>query len=69
MPHRESKGWNELYKQRTSVERCNSRLKEYLTTNDLHLGGIHKVTTYAFINAFGIGTGGKNTKTISSKAA
>jgi len=51
MPHRDSKSWNELYKQRTSVERCNSRLKDYLTANDLHLGGIHKVATYAFINA------------------
>ncbi len=26
--------------ERTSVERCNSRLKEYLVTNDLHVRGI-----------------------------
>jgi len=72
MPHRESKGWNELYKQRTSVERCNSRLKEYLTVNDLHLGGIHKVAAYAFINAIVLLASAlavKNAKTICSEAA
>nr|WP_223275749.1 transposase [Paenibacillus elgii] len=30
-PHRDSKRWKELYNEITSVERCNSRLKTYLT--------------------------------------
>ena len=51
IPHRNIQNWNELYSQRTSVERCNSRLKECLTANDLHFGGTKKVTTHAFLNA------------------
>lgn len=50
-PHRNTRGWKQLYNERTSVERCNSRLKEHLTMNDMHLGGIRKVTAYAYINA------------------
>lgn len=44
-PHRDTRGWKELYNERTAVERCNSRLKEYLVVNDLHVRGIEKVTT------------------------
>lgn len=51
IPHRNTRKWNELYNQRSSVERCNSRLKEYLTANDLHVGGIEKVKTHVFLNA------------------
>lgn len=51
LPHRGTQAWNELYNQRTSSERCFSRLKENLTVNDLHLGGIKKVKSYAFLNA------------------
>lgn len=51
LPHRGTKRWEELYDKRTSVERCNSRLKENLTANDLHVRGIKKVTTYAYLNA------------------
>jgi len=51
IPHRNTRKWNELYNQRGSVERCNSRLKEYLTANDLHVGGIEKVKTHVFLNA------------------
>jgi len=50
-PHRNSQGWSELYNERTSVERCNSRLKENLSANDLHVGGISKVTTHVYFNA------------------
>lgn len=50
-PHRNTQGWTELYNERTSVERCNSRLKENLTANDLHVGGIRKVTTHVYFNA------------------
>ncbi|MDK2820531.1 MAG: hypothetical protein PWP31_496 [Clostridia bacterium] len=72
MPHRDSKGWNELYNQITSVERCNSGLKDYLTANDLHVRDIHKVTTYLFINAIVLLASAlavKNAKNIKSKAA
>lgn len=51
LPHRGTKRWEELYDKRTSVERCNSRLKENLTANELHVRGIKKVTTYAYLNA------------------
>lgn len=51
IPHRGSRKWNELYNKRTSVERCNSRLKEYLTANDLHVRGIEKVKTHIYLNA------------------
>ncbi|MGE5575120.1 MAG: transposase [Ignavibacteria bacterium] len=54
IPHRGSKNWETLYDKRTSVERCNSRLKENLTANDLHLGGIEKVKTHVFINAIAL---------------
>lgn len=50
-PHRNTRGWTKLYNERTSVERCNSRLKESLTVNDVHVRGIQKVTTYAYLNA------------------
>lgn len=51
IPHRNTRKWNDLYNERGSVERCNSRLKEYLTANDLHVGGIEKVKTHIYINA------------------
>ncbi len=50
-PHRDTRGWKQLYKERTTVERCNSRLKEYLVVNDLHVCGIQKVTAMAYLNA------------------
>ncbi|MDK2821259.1 MAG: hypothetical protein PWP31_1224, partial [Clostridia bacterium] len=51
IPHQGSKKWEELYKKRSGVERCNSRLKEHLTANDLHVRGIEKVTTHIYLNA------------------
>ncbi|MFC0216753.1 transposase [Paenibacillus chartarius] len=50
-PHRDTKRWKELYNERTSVERCNSRLKRYLTADALHVWGIQKVTTHQYLNA------------------
>jgi transposase, IS5 family len=50
-PHRNTRRWKELYRERTSVERCHSRLKERLTMNDAHVRGIQKVTTHVYINA------------------
>ncbi|MCF8565015.1 transposase [Alicyclobacillus tolerans] len=50
-PHRNTRGGTVLYNERTSVERCNSRLKENLTANDTHVRGIQKITTYVYLNA------------------
>ena len=50
-PHRDTRGWKELYNERTFVERCNSRLKEYWVANDLYVRGIQKVTAVAYLNA------------------
>ncbi|ALS24156.1 hypothetical protein JCM16163A_47900 [Paenibacillus sp. YK5] len=36
---------------RTSVERCNSRLKTYLTADAAHVRGIQKFTTHQYLNA------------------
>ena len=50
-PHRDTKRWKELYNERTSIERCNSRMKSYLTANSLHVWGIEKVKTHIYLNA------------------
>jgi Transposase DDE domain/Transposase domain (DUF772) len=50
-PHRDTKRWKELYNERTSVERCNSRMKTYLTADAMHIWGIEKVTTHQYLNA------------------
>jgi len=50
-PHRDTKRWKELYNERTSVERCNSRMKTYLTADAMHVWGIRKVTTHQYLNA------------------
>ncbi|SMG52993.1 transposase [Paenibacillus aquistagni] len=50
-PHRDTKRWKELYNERTSVERCNSRMKTYLTADDMHIWGIQKVKTHQYLNA------------------
>lgn len=50
-PHRDTRRWKDLYNERTSVERCNSRLKSYLTADDLHVWSIQKVTTHQYLNA------------------
>ena len=49
-PHRDTRRWKERYNERTSVERCNSRLKEYLVTNFLHVRGIQKDNAVAYLN-------------------
>lgn len=50
VPHRDTRGWTELYKQRSAVERVNSRIKSYLTANQLHVWGIQRVKTHLAIN-------------------
>lgn len=49
-PHRRSRTWKALYDERTAAERCNSRLKERLTLDDMHVRGIEKVTTHVYLN-------------------
>lgn len=49
-PHRDTRRWKELYNKRTSVERVNSRLKCYLTANELNVRGIQKAETYLVFN-------------------
>lgn len=50
-PHRNTRRWIELHRERTSVEQWKSRLKENLTANDTHVRGIEKVTIYVYLNA------------------
>lgn len=50
-PHRDTRQWKLLYNERTSVERCNSRMKAYLTANSLHVWGVSKVQTHIYLNA------------------
>jgi IS5 family transposase len=50
-PHRGTIRWKELYNERTSVERCNSRMKTHLTADSMHVWGIQKVTTHQYLNA------------------
>ncbi|WP_434578208.1 hypothetical protein [Thermoanaerobacterium thermosaccharolyticum] len=39
-----------MYNLRTSIERCNSRLKNYLNTDNLRSAGIKKAKTFALLN-------------------
>ncbi|OME48705.1 transposase [Paenibacillus odorifer] len=51
-PHRATKRWKELYNERTSVERCNSRMEAHLTADAaMQIWGIQKVITYQYLNA------------------
>ncbi len=49
-PLRSSIEWKKLYDSRTAVERCNSRLKEYLSTDNIRSRGIKKAKVYALLN-------------------
>lgn len=49
-PIRGSENWQSIYNERTSIERCNSRLKEYLNTNNIRSAGIKKAKTWALLN-------------------
>lgn len=49
-----TRAWKELYKQRTSMERCNSRLKEHLTANRIQVSGIYKVKTHVYFNVIAL---------------
>lgn len=49
-PIRGSEQWKSLYDKRTAIERCNSRLKEYLNVNNIRSSGIKKAKVWALLN-------------------
>jgi transposase len=70
-PIRGSEKWQSLYDKRTSIERCNSRLKDYLNTDNIRSSGIHKAKTWVLLNCITLiaGTIAVNTKKALSTAA
>lgn len=50
-PIRGSVQWQLLYDMQTSVERCNSRSKEYLNMNNIRSSGIKKAKAWALLNS------------------
>lgn len=56
-PLRGSEKWVKLYNLRTSVERCNSRLKEYLNLDNIRSAGIAKAKTWALLNCIALVAG------------
>lgn len=56
-PLRSSDDWQKLYNQRTSIERCNSRMKEFLNTNNLRSAGIRKAKVVALLNCMALVAG------------
>ena len=54
LPHRGSRLWQQLYHQRTAVERTFSLLKERLGANDLTVRGIKKVVTAQYLSCTAI---------------
>lgn len=53
-PPRHSESFKLHYNKRTSVERCNSRLKELLNTDNLRSAGILKAKTFALLNCIAL---------------
>lgn len=53
-PPRHSSEFTLLYNKRTSVERCNSRLKEFLNTDNLRSAGILKAKAIALLNCIAL---------------
>lgn len=49
-PLRDSKKWQDLYNKRSSIERCDSRLKEYLSTDNIRSAGIHKAKIFTLLS-------------------
>lgn len=56
-PPRHSNNFKLHYNKRTSVERCNSRLKELLNTDNLRSAGIRKAKTIALLNCIALVAG------------
>lgn len=70
-PLKFSTSWQKHYDKRTSVERCNSRLKKYLNLDNIRSKGIKKVKVHALLNciAFVAGTIALNSRKCLDKAA
>ncbi len=70
-PLRSSKEWQNQYNKRTSVERCNSRLKQYLNLDNIRSKGIKKAKVHALLNCISLvaGTMALNSNKSLSKAA
>jgi hypothetical protein len=70
-PLRSSSQWQNQYDKRTSVERCNSRLKGYLNVDNIRSKGIKKAKVHALLNCIALiaGTISLNINKSSSKAA
>lgn len=70
-PLRSSSQWKKQYDKRTSVERCNSRLKEYLNLDNIRSKGIKKAKVHALLNCISLvaGTIALNISKSLSKAA
>jgi len=70
-PLRPSTSWKKLYDKRTSVERCNSRLKEYLNLNNIRSKGIKKAKVHSLLNCIALiaGTISLNSSKVVNKAA
>ncbi|SET08150.1 transposase, partial [Anaerobranca gottschalkii] len=63
--------WKNQYNKRSSVERCNSRLKKYLNLDNLRSKGIKKAKVHALLNCIALvaGTIALNIGVSASKAA
>lgn len=70
-PLRFSSQWQKQYDRRTSVERCNSRLKKYLNLDNIRSKGIKKAKVHALLNCISLvaGTVALNISNSLSKAA
>jgi len=70
-PLRSSTVWQKLYNKRTSVERCNSRLKKYLNLDNIRSKGIKKVKVHSLLNCIALiaGTIALNSRKVVSKVA
>ncbi|WP_366922865.1 transposase [Metallumcola ferriviriculae] len=56
-PFRGTEKWQSIYNQRTAVERCNSRLKEYLNLGNIRAKGIKKALTHCLLNSIALVAG------------
>ena len=70
-PHRGTAEWQELYNERTSVERTFARLKENLGLNNITVRGIRKTKVHVLLSCIALvaGTIAVNTSKESERAA
>jgi transposase len=66
-PLRGTDKWQQVYNQRTAVERCNSRLKEYLNLENIQSKGIKKAFTHCLLNCIALVAGTVAVNSVKSK--